>query len=212
MTGSPDRQATLPKLPFRPTACRTRLLLFSPSLQASVSAYTDHSLTFSTGQLTVMMLVFDSVTLLASQLGSLPFQSCHLISLCPSGHGWMPHSMPTMMANSLFRPQTPGLHHHLGLPGMGHSQSMAHLSSDLLSHTLQAQRDQHFMQHDSPMLAALTAQLQASSPSPLELSSREGLTPFGEHAAPMGQYGGDDMSQDMGLMDGDMLEMLLKPE
>lgn len=124
----------------------------------------------------------------------------------------MPHSMPTVMPNSLFRPQTQGLHHQLGLPGLGHSQSMAHLSSDLLSQTLQAQRDQHFLQHDSPMLAALTAQLQSSSPSPLDLPSREGLTHFGEQATPLSHVGGDDMSHDMGLMDGDMLEMLLKPE
>ena len=123
----------------------------------------------------------------------------------------MPHSMPTVMANSIFRPQAPGLH-QLGFPGLGHSQSMAHLSSDLLSQTLQAQRDQHFLQHDSPMLAALTAQLQAGSPSPLDLSSREGMTHFGEQATPMSHFGGDDMSHDMGLMDGDMLEMLLKPE
>lgn len=96
---------------------------------------------------------------------------------------------------------------HLGL---SHSHSMATSPSDFLNQSLQGQRE---LYHHEAAARSMSAQLQSDSP--FELGSRDG-THFGEQAAPLHAFGSDDighdMGTDMGLMDGDMLEMLLKPE
>lgn len=124
----------------------------------------------------------------------------------------MSHSLPNMMATPPVLRYPLGLQHPLGLSGLGHSQSQGHISSDLLSQAQHAQRGHHLLQHDTPM----PTELGSRSPSPFELSSREGMTHFGEQvtALPLFGGGGDDMGHDMsmGLMDSDMLDMLLKPE
>ena len=124
--------------------------------------------------------------------------------------------MPNMMTTPPMLRQPPGLQHPLALSGLGHSQSMAHISSDLLSQTLQTQRGNHFstipahlLQHDQTAPIELSAQLQFRSPSPFELSSKEEMGHFGEQGTVLG---GDGIGHDMGLMDTDMLDMLLKPE
>ena len=115
--------------------------------------------------------------------------------------------MPNMPpANSSLMRHHLGLQ-QLGLTGLGHSQSMAHLSSDLLTQTLQAQREQQFEQHREAAARVASQQLRGSSPGPFELAARED-THFQEPAHPLPHFGGEDM----GLMDGDMLEMLLRPE
>ena len=123
----------------------------------------------------------------------------------------MPYSMPNMMATPPVFRQPLGLQHPPGLSGLGHSQSVAHLSTNRLSQSLLAQREEQFLQHDSPVPTVLSAQLQSRSPSPFVLSSREGMTHFGEQAT-LPHFGGDEIGHDMGLMDNDMLDMLLKPE
>ena len=121
----------------------------------------------------------------------------------------MQASLPNMAAgtSSLFRTHAGLSMTHLGL---GHSHSMASFQNfDSLGHSLRAQRDSHY-QHDA---RSLSAQLCCSgSPGPFELSDREQMTHFGEQATPLQPLGGDEMGADIGLMDGDMLEMLLKPE
>lgn len=123
----------------------------------------------------------------------------------------MSHSLPNMMATPPVLRYPLGLQHPLGLSALGHSQSQGHMSSDLMSQAQQAQRH-HLLQHDTPM----STELRSRSPSPFELSSREGMTHFGKQvtALPLFGVGGDDMGHDMsmGLMDSDMLDMLLKPE
>lgn len=131
----------------------------------------------------------------------------------------MPHSMPNMMTTPPLLRHPLGLQHPLALSGLGHSQSMAHISSDLLNQTLQTQRDNHFcttpahlLQHDTIMPKDLSTQLQLRSPSPFELTAREGMSHFGEQGTVLSHFGGDGIGHDMGLMDTDMLDMLLKPE
>jgi hypothetical protein len=101
---------------------------------------------------------------------------------------------------------------HMGLNmghlGLGTSHNMAAFPQDMLSHTLQAQRDSQYQQEVAAR--SMSAQLQTGSP--FELSDRDTPTHFGEQAMPLHSFGGEEMTNDMGLMDGDMLEMLLKPE
>ena len=101
---------------------------------------------------------------------------------------------------------------HMGLNmghlGLGTSHSMASFPQDLLSHTLQAQRDSPYLQEAAAR--SMSAQLPAGSP--FELNDRDTSTHFGEQAMPLHSFGGEELTHDMGLMDGDMLEMLLKPE
>ncbi len=101
---------------------------------------------------------------------------------------------------------------HMGLNmghlGLGTSHSMASFPQDLLSHTLQAQRDSQYLQE----VAARTMSAQLPPASPFELHDRDTSTHFGEQAMPLHSFGGEELTHDMGLMDGDMLEMLLKPE
>jgi len=101
---------------------------------------------------------------------------------------------------------------HMGLNmghlGLGTSHSMAAFPQDLLSHTLQAQRDSQYLQEAAAR--SMSAQLPAGSP--FELNDRDTSTHFGEQAMPLHSFGGEELTHDMGLMDGDMLEMLLKPE
>ena len=96
---------------------------------------------------------------------------------------------------------------HMGHLGLGTSHSMAAFPQDLLSHTLQAQRDSQYQQE----VAARSMSAQQTG-SPFELNDRDTSTHFGEQAMPLHSFGGEEMTNDMGLMDGDMLEMLLKPE
>ena len=97
---------------------------------------------------------------------------------------------------------------NMGHHGLGTTHSMASFPQDLLSHTLQAQRDSQY-QHEA---AARSMSVQLQSGSPFELNDRDTSTHFGEQALPLHSFGGEEMTNDMGLMDGDMLEMLLKPE
>ncbi len=102
----------------------------------------------------------------------------------------------------------PNLANGSSMSHMGHSHSMASFPQDLLSHSLQAQRDSQY-QHD---VATRSMSAQLRSGSPFELADRDASTHFGEQATPLHSFAGDDMNHDLGLMDGDMLEMLLKPE
>ena len=97
---------------------------------------------------------------------------------------------------------------NMGHHGLGTSHSMASFPQDLLSQTLQAQRDSQYQQE----VAARSLSAQLRTGSPFELNDRDTSTHFGEHAMPLHSFGGEEMTHDMGLMDGDMLEMLLKPE
>ncbi len=97
----------------------------------------------------------------------------------------------------------------MGHLGLGTSHSMASFPQDLLSHTLQAQRDRQ-QYHQEAAARSMSAQLPAGSP--FELNDRDTSTHFGEQAMPLHSFGGEELTHDMGLMDGDMLEMLLKPE
>lgn len=115
----------------------------------------------------------------------------------------MSHSLPNMMGTPPVLRYPLGLQHPLGLSGLGHSQSQGHMSSDLAQ---QGQRGHHLLQHDTPM----PTELRSRSPSPFELSSREAMTHFGEQVTALPLFGGG--GDDMGLMDSDMLDMLLKPE
>ena len=120
--------------------------------------------------------------------------------------------MPNMMATPPVLRHPLGLQHPLALSGLGHSQSLSHtISSEQLSQTLQTQLSaaQH---HFSTMPTEWAAQLRSRSPSPFELISREGATHFGEQVTALPQFGADGIGHDMGLMDSDMLDMLLKPE
>ena len=97
---------------------------------------------------------------------------------------------------------------NMGHLGLGTSHSMAAFPQDLLSHTLQTQRDSQYQQE----VAARSMSAQLPTGSPFELNERDTSTHFGEQAMPLHSFGGEEMTNDMGLMDGDMLEMLLKPE
>ena len=122
----------------------------------------------------------------------------------------MPQSLPNMMANStLFRQQL-GMQQR-GFAGLEHSQSIGHFSSDIMAQSQHAQREQQFVPHDMLTARTLSAHLYPNSPSAFETAAQEDNTRFGEPATPLPHFG-DDMGHDMGLMDGDMLEMLLKPE
>lgn len=121
----------------------------------------------------------------------------------------MPHSVPNMMAHRPVLRHPPGLQHPLALPDLGHSQSMAHIPSDQLSQTQRSAAQHHFI---STMPTEWAAQLGSRSPSPFELTSKEGTTHFGEQVTALPHFGADGISHDMGLMDSDMLDMLLKPE
>ena len=79
-----------------------------------------------------------------------------------------------------------------------------------LGESLQAHREGQ-SQHDAAA-HNLSMQLCSGCPNPFDMSDKEQMTHFGEQATPLQPLGGDELSADMGLMDGDMLEMLLKPE
>ena len=118
----------------------------------------------------------------------------------------MPGSMPNLAASSsVFRS-------HMGLGishlGLGHSHSMTAFPQDLLSHSLLAQRDSQPQQEAAAR--SMSGQLRCGSL--FELNDKDVSTHFGEQAIPLHTYGGEEMANDMNLMDGDMLEMLLKPE
>ena len=117
--------------------------------------------------------------------------------------------MPNTAANSSLLRNQLGLQ-QLGFAGLEHSQSIGHFS-DLMAQTQHAEREQHFPQHNSLTARTLSAQLCPNSPSPFDIAAKEDATHFGEQATPLPHFG-DDVGHDMGLMDGDMLEMLLKPE
>ena len=131
----------------------------------------------------------------------------------------MPHSMPNMMTTPTMLRHPLGLQHPLALSSSGNSQSTALMSSDLLSQSLQTQRGSHpstipahLLQHESTTPMELSAQLHSRSPSPFDLTSREGMSHFGEQGTVLSHFGSDGIGHDMGLMDSDMLDMLLKPE
>ena len=116
----------------------------------------------------------------------------------------MPGSMPNLAASSsLYRSQM-----GLGISHLGHSHSMTTFPQDLLSHSLLAQRDSQ-CQHEAAA-RSMSGQLRCGSL--FELTEKDGSNHFGEQAIPLQTFGGEEMANDMSLMDGDMLEMLLKPE
>ncbi|DBA80104.1 TPA: hypothetical protein ACH3X2_007590 [Trebouxia sp. C0005] len=120
--------------------------------------------------------------------------------------GRMPGSLPNLAGASSMARSHMAL--NMGHLGLGTSHSMAAFPQDMLSHTLQTQRDSQYQQE----VAARSMSAQLPTGSPFELNERDTSTHFGEQAMPLHSFGGEEMTNDMGLMDGDMLEMLLKPE
>ena len=112
----------------------------------------------------------------------------------------MPGSLPSLARSHM------GL--NMGHHGLGTSHSMASFPQDLLSHTLQSQRDSQYQQE----AAARSMSVQLQSGSPFELNDRDTSTHFGEQAMPLHSFGAEEMTNDLGLLDSDTLEMLLKPE
>ncbi|DBA77131.1 hypothetical protein WJX77_003017 [Trebouxia sp. C0004] len=122
------------------------------------------------------------------------------------GSSRMPGSLPNLAGASSMVRSHMGL--NMGHLGLGHSHSMAAFPEDILTHTQQAQRDSQYQQE----VAAKSMSAQLRTGSLFELNERDTSTHFGEQAMPLHSFAGEEMTNDMGLMDGDMLEMLLKPE
>ena len=117
--------------------------------------------------------------------------------------GSLPGSLPNLAASSsMFRSHTAV--NMAPLAPLNHS--MGNFSHDL-THMLQAQRDNQYQQE----AAARSMSGQFRVESPFGVTDRDANAHFEEHPTPLHVFG-EEMTNDMGLMDGDMLEMLLKPE